>query len=89
MDGVLCQGSFQETLASPCSDAELSANRLSLLCVAAASDALGAPPPIELDVLLLWRKKKHTVKPSDIVFYMIHPQDRGFKRFNEFQKLSQ
>lgn len=42
---------------SPCSDTELCINRLSLLCTAAASDALGPPLPIELDVLLLlWRK---------------------------------
>ncbi len=38
---------------SPCSDAELCVDRLSLLCTATASEALGPPLLIELDVLLL------------------------------------
>lgn len=38
---------------SPGSDAELSADRVSLLFAVAASDDLDVPPPIELDALLL------------------------------------
>lgn len=50
---------------SRCSDTELSANRVSLLWMATASDALGPPLPIELDVLLLLWRKIETVTESN------------------------
>lgn len=66
---------------SPCSD-----NEPSLLCTATASDALGPPLPIELDVLLLLRRKKtkQQLRCLTLVFklfpHLLEQQLQGFSR---------
>lgn len=63
---------------SPCSDAEVSADRVSWLFGATTSDVLETPVPIELDVvLLLWRKSNNDQLKKKTCFTIKKPTKSG------------
>lgn len=65
--GKLC---CPEDTEEACSDAELSVDRLSLLCTATASEVFAPPLPIELDVLLL-----HSSVKSSLMVLVVVPSE--------------